>query len=167
MLALLADDHLERVMARRLAWGHKGDEMWDGVPHLRELDDFVPLQQTIALLMKEPARARGLIPVLGAYAPRAPGDPRTPREDPPGVWAGEASTAALAVEVLAARARPRLAALAADEVAEVVIVDSVRRSVEWLARHEGEYRPVQASRVIDLRPAALAESIAWPNDTAE
>ena len=76
-----------------------------------------------------------------------------------------AGTAALAVEIIDAdHGEERLAALAADRIIEVVLIDLGARTVRWLALADGEYRPTDASRVIDLRPAGLAESFNWPSD---
>jgi hypothetical protein len=45
-----------------------------------------------------------------------------------------------------------------------VLVDLGERTVRWLALVDGRYRPVAASRLIDLRSAALSEAINWPSD---
>lgn len=44
----------------------------------------------------------------------------------------------------------------------VLIVDLIRRSVDWLGLSAGEYRPIQKSGLIDLGPAELAQRIDWP-----
>jgi hypothetical protein len=71
----------------------------------------------------------------------------------------------LAVEVIDAdHGEERLAALAADRINEVVLVDVAARNARWLALADGQYRSSDASRVIDLRPAELADSVDWPRD---
>jgi putative restriction endonuclease len=44
----------------------------------------------------------------------------------------------------------RLPFYAAHRVDELLIVDPQQRSVSWLALQEGEYRPVERSRLIEL-----------------
>jgi hypothetical protein len=64
----------------------------------------------------------------------------------------------LAVEVIDAdHGEERLAA----RINEVVLVDVAARNARWLALADGQYRSSDASRVIDLRPAELAD---WPRD---
>lgn len=162
---LLDRDQLEEVLARRRAWGaDKLDEVWEGVPHLgQQVGRHPGLQQRLALLLGGAAEERGLVAVLGAYEPCPPGSPsgasgvRVPGDS--------AGTAPLAVEIVDADdCEERLSMLAADRIDEVVLVDLGARTVRWLALADGEYRPTAASRLIDVRPAALAESITWPSD---
>jgi len=42
------------------------------------------------------------------------------------------------------------------------MADPAERTVTWLALHDGEYRSVQGSGLIELGPGALAEQIDWP-----
>jgi hypothetical protein len=165
MLVLLARDQLDEVMARRRAWGaDELDEVWEGVPHLgQQVGRHASLQQQLALLLGGAAEERGLIAVLGAYEPRPPASPLGERGER--VRGDSAGTAALAVEIIDAHHdEGRLGALAADRIHEVVLIDLSARTVRWLALADGDYRPLHASREIDLRPAALAESIKWPSD---
>jgi hypothetical protein len=164
MLVLLERDQHDEVLARRRAWGaDKFDEVWEGVPHLgQQVGRHASLQQQLALLLGRPAEQRGLVVVLGAYEPDPPGSAFGERCER--VRGDSAGTPALGVEFIDAdQGEERLAALAADRINEVVLVDLRARSVRWLALADGEYRPIDASRVIDLRPAALAESINWPS----
>ena len=48
-------------------------------------------------------------------------------------------------------------------VDELLIVDPQKRSVDWLALKEGEYRPVRRSGVIEFGPAELHDEIDWPS----
>jgi hypothetical protein len=110
------------------------------------------------------AEERGLVAVLGAYEPCPLGSPFG--ESGERVHGDSAGTAALAVEIIEAdHDEERLSALAADRVNEVVLVDLAAHTVRWLALTDGEYRPTDASRVIGLRPAALAQAIDRPTDT--
>jgi hypothetical protein len=165
MLVLLDRDQLEEVLARRRAWGaDKLDEIWEGVPHLgQQVGRHSSLQQQLALLLGGAAEERGLVAVLGAYEPCPPSSPFV--ESGSRVRGDGAGTAALAVEIIDAdHGEKRLAALAADRITEVVLIDLGARTVRWLALADGEYRPTDTSRVIDLRPDAFAESIHWPSD---
>ena len=165
MLVLLDRDQLDEVLARRRAWGaDKLDEVWEGVPHLgQQAGRHASLQQQLALLLGGAAEEHGLVAVLGAYEPRPPGSRFG--ESAERVRGDSAGTAALAVEVIDADyGEERLAALAADRIDEVVLVDVAARNVRWLALADGQYRSTDASRVIDLRPAELAESFTWPSD---
>ena len=51
---------------------------------------------------------------------------------------------------------------AAHDVDEVLIVNPVERSVDWLGLDEGEYRPIERSGLIDLGASDLVEQINWP-----
>lgn len=82
----------------------------------------------------------------------------------PGVSGTWHTTAPLVVEIVspADESRDKLPFYAAHAVAEVLIVDSVKRSVEWLGLRDGEYRPLRRSALIELGPKELAERIDWP-----
>jgi hypothetical protein len=165
MLVLLERGQLDEVLARRRAWGaDKLDEVSEGVPHLgQQVGRHASLQQQLALILGGAAEERGLVAVLGAYEPRAPDSPFGDSGER--VRGDSAGTAALAVEIVDAdHGGGRLAALAADRISEVVLIDLGARTVHWLALADGEYRPTDASRVIDLRSVALAESINWPSE---
>jgi len=163
MLVLLADDHFDELQARRHVWGaDKLDEVWTGIPHLSQVDRHSRLQQAIALLLHRAARERGLVAVLGAYEPSKP-DPHGSPSDAPRLRGDQASTAALAVEIVTCGddVAERLRSLAADRVGEVVVVDPDRRTVDWLALADNEYQPIEMSRLIDHGPKRLAEMIEW------
>lgn len=166
MLVLLDRDHFDEVLARRRAWGaDKLDEVWEGVPHLgQQVGRHASLQQQLALLLTSPAEERGLVAVLGAYEPPPPGSPFG--ASVARVRGDSAGTAALAVEIIDAQeGDERLSTLAADRVNEVLLVDLAARTVRWLTLADGEYQPTDASCVIGVRPAALAQTIDWPTDT--
>ena len=56
----------------------------------------------------------------------------------------------------------KLAFYAAHQVDELLIVDPLKRMVDWLALENGEYRPVQRSGLLDLAPVELAARLDWP-----
>ena len=51
---------------------------------------------------------------------------------------------------------------AEPQVDELLIVDPTKRTVDWLALAQREYRAIERSRLIDLGPAQPAEQIDWP-----
>jgi Uma2 family endonuclease len=67
-------------------------------------------------------------------------------------WGTSEHTAPLVVEIvsLGDEMWDRLPFYAAHRVDELLIVDPQQRSVSWLALQEGEYRPVERSRLIEL-----------------
>lgn len=162
MLALLAVDLFDELQARRHDWGaDKWDEVWDSVPHLRPVGAHSDLQQQVAVLVRNAAIAHGLVPVLGAFEPRDPGE--HPEGRPGRLRGDQVATAALAVDIVTSREdRPRrLSWLASARVEEVVILDLDRHSVEWLALADGRYEPVDTSGLLGLSAAWLAEAVAW------
>jgi len=74
------------------------------------------------------------------------------------------STAAVVVEVLSPgdESWQKLPFYAEHHVDEVLFVDLAERTVTWLALRDGEYEPVQQSRLIELGPTELAERLDWP-----
>lgn len=165
MLVLLTEAHFEEVQARRHEWGaDKQDEVWDGIQHLVPVGTHSTLQQALALCLLPRAAEHGLVPVLGAFERREPGDRCASDVGPSRLRGDRASTAALAVEIVTRGDdfRQRLPLLADDRVGEVVIIDLGRRTADWFALVGSEYAPVETSRLIDLGPAKLAEMIEWP-----
>ena len=51
---------------------------------------------------------------------------------------------------------------AAHHVGELLIIDPHKRTVDWLAVADDEYRPIERSTLIDLGPTPLAEQLRWP-----
>ncbi len=163
MLVLLAEDHFEELEQRRRAWGVH-DEVWSGIPHLSPVGRHSRQQQATALLLRPAARERGLIPVLGAYEPADFDQDRVPDAGVPRLRRDQASTAALAVEIITGRddTAQRLALFAAGRVTEVVVLDLDRHAVDWFELAGDEYQRTEMSQVIDLGPARLAEMITLP-----
>jgi Uma2 family endonuclease len=73
-------------------------------------------------------------------------------------------TAALVVEIVSPddKSWEKLPFYAAHHVDEVVIVDPVKRSVDWLARAGEGYEPSARSGLIEFGPDQLAEQLDWP-----
>ncbi len=50
---------------------------------------------------------------------------------------------------------------AAHDVDEVLVVDPDKRTVDWFALKDGEYKPIEPSGVIELGATELAQQIDW------
>jgi hypothetical protein len=110
------------------------------------------------------AADRRLVPVLGAYDPRDPAEPRRSDVAPPTLRGDQAASAALAVMIVtrAEDFQSQLPAFTADHVRELVIVDVEAGTVDWFALAGDDYEPVDTSGVIDCSPADLAPTLDWP-----
>ncbi len=161
---------LEALLERRRQAGvDRLDEVWQGVLHMVPGPNVEHsfISQQLAVLLDAPARRAGLLPGMGEFnLGESEHDFRVPdgglhRPGAAGVWL---HTAALVVEILSPgdESRQKLPFYAAHHVDEVLLVDPADRSVTWLALREGEYEPVQRSRLIELGPLELAERIDWP-----
>lgn len=74
------------------------------------------------------------------------------------------SSAALVVEIVSPddETWEKLPFYAEHQVDELLIADPTKHAVDWLASEEGDHRPVQRSRLIDLGSEELARRIDWP-----
>ncbi len=158
----------EALLEQRRRWGaDRRDEVWEGVLHLNPAPDLTHgalVAQLIVALMPVAKQARLLvsdqfnlgedlsdyrIPDVGLHRNRA------------GAWL---SSAALAAEILSPgdETWDKLPFYADHHVDELLIIDPAEHAVHWLALDEqGEYQPVERSRLIDLGPARLAEQLDW------
>lgn len=161
---------LEALLERRRQAGvDRLDEVWQGVLHMVPGPSFehALITQQLAVLLDGPARAAGLLPAMGEFnLGESEHDFRVPdgglhRAGAAGLWL---KTAAVVVEILSPgdESWQKLPFYAEHHVDEVLLVDPAERTVTWLALHDGEYEPVQASRLIELGPAELAEQLDWP-----
>lgn len=159
----------ELVERRRRSGLDRLDEMWDGVLHMvpAPSGEHADITYQLAVQLGAPASAAGLFPALGGFNLgdsdenyRVP-DGGLHRERLRGVWH---PTAALVIEVVSPgdETREKLPFYAEHQVDELLIVDPTTQAVDWLALDDGEYRPVQRSRLIDLGPEELARGIDWP-----
>jgi hypothetical protein len=145
------------------------DEIWEGVYHMvpAPSGEHAEISQQLAELLGPPARAAGLIAAIAGFnLGEDDHDFRVPdgglhRGRPTGVWH---PTAALVVEIVSPgdESWEKLSFYAAHDVDEVLIVDPQERSVSWLALEDGEYRPIEHSRLIDLGAQGLADQLDWP-----
>lgn len=173
MRALVLDPQttgFEELLARRRRAGlDRLDEVWDGVLHMVPAPSFEHASVThqLAVALDRPARDAGLIPAVAEFnLGESEHDFRVPdgglhRPGAAGTWLG---TAALVVEIVSPNDETwdKLPFYAAHEVDEVLILDPVKHSIDWLALDDGGYRPVEHSGLIGLGPRELAEQIDWP-----
>jgi len=161
---------LEALLDRRRQAGvDRLDEVWQGVRHMVPGPSFehARISQQLAELLGPPARAGGLLAAMSEFnLGESEYDFRVPdgglhRPGAAGVWL---ATAAVVVEILSSddESRQKLPFYAEHHVDEVLLVDPTERTVTWLALHDGEYKPVQRSRLIELGPTELAARLDWP-----
>jgi len=160
---------LEEVLERRRRSGlDRLDEVWEGVLHM------VPAPSLERALI-DAQLIRLLGPCADAAGLRLSGecnlgadeqDFRVPdgalhRTSAHGTWH---PTAALVVGIVSPgdESWEKLPFYAAHDVDEVLIVDPAKRSVDWLGLHEGEYRSIERSGLVDLGAGELVERIDWP-----
>jgi Putative restriction endonuclease len=157
------------IERRRVSGLDRLDEVWEGVLHMVPAPslEHARIAQQLAVAFNAPALAAGLVPAMHEFnLGDSEHDYRVPdggllHPGAGGVWL---HTAALAVEIVSPcdEAWQKLPFYAAHRVDEVLIVDPAERALHWLGLADGEYLPVERSRVIDLGPAELAEQIDWP-----
>ena len=152
---------------RRTNGQDRHDEVWEGVAHIAPAPHSLhaDIQLQLGELLGPLARAAGLFP-LGEFNIGDELDYRVPdggvlRTREHAVWL---STAALAIEIVSPgdETWAKLPFYAAHHVDELLIVDPQQRKVDWLTLDNGEYHPVERSRLIELGPAQLAQRIDWP-----
>jgi Uma2 family endonuclease len=171
-MAILIPDppppEIEEVLEHRRRTGiDRYDEVWDGVVRLMPAPRLRHrlLDRQLAQILEPLASAAGLIcdgqfnlgrggnyriPDRGLYRPEVEGD-----------WQ---ATATLVVEIVSPgdSTWEKLPFYADHGVAELLIVDPVARSIDWLALDAGEYRSIERSRVIALGAAELSVRVVWP-----
>jgi len=160
----------EALLERRRRLGQDLlDEVWEGVYHMNPAPhrSHAHVAQQMAVVLDGPSRAAGLLPMIGIFNLGEPDDYRVPdggvfRPGPDAVYM---ATAALVVEIVSPddKTWEKLGFYAAHRVDELLIVDPHERRVHWLAlQAEGEYRPIERSALVALRPAEFADRIDWP-----
>lgn len=172
MRTLVADPppaEFQALLERRRRIGaDRRDEVWEGVLHMTPapLGCHDDVQQQLAELLGPLARRAGLLPTVGGFNLGEPDDYRIPdgglrRER---IVAAYYPTAALAIEVVSRgdETWEKLPFYAAHGVDELLIIDPSRRTVEWFALHQMEYRPIERSGLVDLSASELHDRIDWP-----
>ncbi len=159
---------LEELIDRRRRLGlDLYDEVWEGEYHM------VPgpggphgdVDQQLAELLGPLARKAGLV-VSGPFNLGSEDDFRVPdrgvlRARPTGVWV---PTAAIVVEIVSAgdETWDKLDFYARCEVDEFLVIEPVKRSINWLGLAAGEYRELDRSALLGLTVAELAGAMDWP-----
>ena len=160
----------EALLERRQRLGQDLlDEVWEGVYHMNPAPHrrHANIAQQLAVLLDEPARKAGLVPMISIFNLGEPDDYRVPDGGlfHPGPDEVYMSTAALVVEIVSPgdQTWEKLAFYAAHSVDELLIVDPQKREVHWLGvQPGGEYGPIERSALIALGPVELAGRIDWP-----
>lgn len=145
------------------------DEVWDGVLHVIPPPSYeheLVLTKLVRLLGPV-ADAAGLELVGGVGVGHGKDEYRVPDlslHRPTAAQPQWNPTAALAIEIVSPgdKSWDKLPFYTAHHVDELLIVDPAKRTLDWLALEHGEYRPVERSRLVELRPAELAAAIDWP-----
>lgn len=144
------------------------DEVWEGVLHMVPAPSYAhaSIEAQLVMILGPLARAAGLTMIGQSNLGEGEHDFRVPdsalhRPGASGVWH---ATAALVVEIVSPgdETWEKLPFYAAHDVDEVLIANPIKRSVDWLGLHEGEYRPIERSGLIDLGAKELGERIEWP-----
>jgi Uma2 family endonuclease len=159
----------EEILERRRALGQdRRDEMWEGVLHMSPSPSrpHAELVAQLLVLLSPPARVAGLTPSTDFNLGDSKNDYRSPdgglhRPGTAEIWI---PTAALVMEIVSPgdETWEKLLFYAAHNVDEVLIVDPKKRTIDWLALHEGGYRPIEYSGLIYLGPDQLAKQLGWP-----
>lgn len=157
------------IERRRTAGVDRLDEVWKGVLHMTPAPSgpHADVAQQLAELLGPLARAAGLYPTMHEFnVGESEHDFRVPdgglhRDRPATLWH---PTAALVVEIASPSDETwsKLPFYASHHVDELLIVDPAERTVQWLALQDGEYRPIDQSRLIEVGPRELARQIDWP-----
>ncbi len=165
---------LEALIERRRKLGlDHHDEMWEGVLHMNPAPHgrHHRIQQQLAEILAPLSLAAHLIAAIGDFNLGVQDDYRVPdgaihRPGPDHMYY---PTAALIVEIVSPgdETWAKLPFYAAHDVDEVLIIDPVKCSVDWLGLHAGEYQPIERSGLIDLGPGELAEQLIWPSPASE
>jgi Uma2 family endonuclease len=168
MRAVLLVPPTDLLESRRRSGVDRFDEMWEGVLHMVPAPNHAhaSVEAQLIVILGSSARAAGLETIGQSNLGENEHDYRVPdcslhRPGASGVWH---PTAALVVEIVSPgdESWEKLPFYAAHHVDEVLIVDPDKRSVDWLGLHEGEYRPLERSGLIELGAAELGERLDWP-----
>jgi Uma2 family endonuclease len=164
---------LEEVLERRRRSGlDRLDEVWEGVLHMVPAPSYAHarVESQLHMILGQAAREAGLETIGQSNLGEGEHDYRVPDAalHPPGTYGTWHSTAALVLEIVSPgdESWEKLPFYAAHDVDEVLIVDPQKHSVDWLGLHEGEYRPIERSGLIELGTGELVERIDWPQTEA-
>lgn len=160
---------IEALLERRRRLGlDRHDEMWDGVLHVNPAPHgrHHRVQHQLAHLLTAPALAAGLIPAIGEFNLGTADDYRVPdgalhRPGPDELYY---PTAALVVEIVSPgdETWEKLPFYAVHHVDELLLVDPLKHTVDWLGLRDDAYVPLGRSELISLGAEDLAQQIDWP-----
>ena len=164
-----APDVVTDWLERRRALGQDGhDEVWEGEYHVAPMSHgrHGDVQMQVAELLGPRARRAGLRPVGEVNVGLSKNDFRVP--DLTYIRGRELvlyfPTAALVVEILSPgdESYRKLGFYFARGIDEVLIVDPVRRTVEWHTRGATAFERTGRSVLLDVDEATLHGEIDWP-----
>ena len=174
MRTLLPDPppaEFEQLLQRRRRWGaDTRDEVWQGVLHMNPAPHgrHAKLQAQVLRMVGPHADAADLT-VVGEFNLGDANDYRVPDGGlhRPGPDRLCYPTAALVIEIVSPgdETWDKLDFYAAHQVDELLIVDSAKQTVSWLARASDRYESTARSRLVELGPDELADQLAWPDST--
>ena len=160
---------LNELLERRRRSGlDRLDEVWEGVLHMVPAPSYGhgDLESQLHRILGPPARRASLTMIGQSNLGEGEHDFRVPdgalhRPGASGTWQ---PTAALVIEIISPddESWEKLPFYATHHVDEVLIVDPAKRSVDWLALTDGEYRPIERSGLIELGAEELGDRIEWP-----
>jgi Uma2 family endonuclease len=160
---------LEELLERRRRSGlERIDEVWEGVLHMVPAPSYghASVEAQLVMILGPAARSAGLEAIGQSNLGESEHDFRVPdgalhRPGASGTWH---PTAALVIEIVSPgdESWEKLPFYAAHQVDEVLIVDPAKRSVAWLGLHDGEYRPLEHSGLVELGADELGRLIDWP-----
>jgi Uma2 family endonuclease len=158
----------EALLERRRALGQdRYDEVWKGEYHMAPAphSSHGYIGGQLAVLLHPLAQRAGLIDT-GPFNLGGPDDYRVPgrgllRAVPTTTYL---PTAAVVVEIVSPgdETWQKLDFYAAHSVDELLVADPAKRSVTCLVLHAGRYLEAEASRLLGIGSAKLAEQIDWP-----
>jgi Uma2 family endonuclease len=161
---------LEELLERRRRSGlDRFDEVWGGVLHLVPAPNYehASVEAQLSMILGPAARLAGMTMIGQSNLGEGEHDFRVTdgalhRPGASGTWH---PTAALVIEIVSPgdESWEKLPFYASHQVDEVLIVDPAKRSVDWLALRDGEYRPIERSGLIEFGADELGERIEWPD----
>jgi Uma2 family endonuclease len=161
----------EAVLERRRRLGlDKHDEVWEGELHVNPIAHgrHGHVQIQLFLLLAPLATAAGLIAMPEINV----GDGENNFRVPDGALLRPRThvlyydTAALVLEVVSPgdESWKKFDFYAAHGVDELLIVDPLKRTVDWFGLDGGQYKPIARSGLIELGADELAQKLEWPED---
>lgn len=160
---------VERLLdERRRSGAARRDEVWEGVLHVIPPPSVEHERLAHGLhVLLDPHAADAKLVVVGTVGIGIEDDYRVPDLAllRPGYEPQWNRTAALIVEIASARddSWEKLPFYARHQVDEVLLVVPAERRIQWLSLEaDGEYRPLERSRLLGISTTELAAQLTWP-----